>query len=82
MEEHRPKKLLDQVRDAIYLTHYSCRTEQAYVGWIKRYIHLDGVPYPSEMGAPEVKAFLTHLGLQLAREARLHVALRLPDRVV
>jgi len=33
MEEHRPKKLLDQVRDAIRLKHYSYRTEQAYVGW-------------------------------------------------
>ena len=33
MEEHRPKKLLDQVRDAIRLTHYAYRTEQAYVGW-------------------------------------------------
>ena len=38
MEEHRPQKLLDQVRDAIPLKHYSYRTEQAYVGWIKRYI--------------------------------------------
>ena len=36
MEEHRPKKLLHQVRDAIRLKHYSYRTEQAYVGWIKR----------------------------------------------
>ena len=33
MEEHRLKKLLDQVRDAIRLKHYSYRTEQAYVGW-------------------------------------------------
>jgi len=32
LEEHRPKKLLDQVRDAIRLKHYSYRTEQAYVG--------------------------------------------------
>jgi hypothetical protein len=48
MEEHRPKKLLDQVRDAIRLKHYSYRTEQAYVSWIKRYIHFDGVPYSSE----------------------------------
>jgi hypothetical protein len=35
-----PKKLLDQVRDAIRLKHYSIRTEQAYVNWIKRYIIL------------------------------------------
>jgi len=64
MEEHRPKKLLDQVRDAIRLKHYSYRTEQAYVGWIKRYIHFHNVRHPSEMGAPEVEAFLTHLAVK------------------
>jgi integron integrase len=64
MEEHRPKKLLDQVRDAIRLKHYSYRTEQAYVGWIKRYIYFHNVHHPSEMGAPEVEAFLTHLAVK------------------
>jgi integrase len=38
--EHGPKKLLDQVRDAIRLKHYSIRTEESYVTWIKRYIAL------------------------------------------
>jgi hypothetical protein len=33
-----PPKLLDQVRDAIRLRHYSIRTEEAYIQWIKRYI--------------------------------------------
>ena len=56
MEEHRPKKLLDQVRDAIRLKHYSIRTEQAYVNWIKRYIHFHNVRHPAEMGAPQVQA--------------------------
>jgi len=64
MEEHRPKKLLDQVRDAIRLKHYSYRTEQAYVGWIKRYIYFHDVRHPSEMGAPEVESFLTHLAVK------------------
>jgi integron integrase len=64
MEEHRPKKLLDQVRDAIRLKHYSYRTEQAYVGWIKRYVLFHGVRHPSEMGAPEVEAFLTYLAVK------------------
>mgnify|MGYP005870994951 CR=1 FL=1 len=36
MEEHRPKKLLDQLRDAMRFKHYSYRTEQAYVGWSMR----------------------------------------------
>ncbi len=35
----RPKKLLDQVRDAIRLKNYSIRTEQAYVDWIKRFLY-------------------------------------------
>jgi len=39
MVEHRPKKLLAQVRDAIRLKHCSYRTKQAYVSWLKRYIH-------------------------------------------
>jgi integron integrase len=63
-DEHRPKKLLDQVRDAICLKHYSYRTEQAYVGWIKRYIYFHDVRHPSEMGAPEVEAFLTHMAVK------------------
>jgi len=64
MDEHRPKKLLDQVRDAIRLKHYSYRTEQAYVGWIKRYICFHDVRHPSEKGAPEVEAFLTHVAVK------------------
>ena len=64
MEEQRPKKLLDQARDAIRLKHYSIRTEQAYVGWIKRYIYFHGVRHPSEMGTPEVEAFLTYLAVK------------------
>ena len=33
-----PKKLLDRVRDALRLKHYSIHTEQAYVNWLKYYI--------------------------------------------
>jgi integron integrase len=62
--EAAPKKLLDQVRDAIRLKHYSIRTEQAYVNWIKRYIHFHNVRHPAEMGAPQVQAFLTHLAAE------------------
>jgi integron integrase len=61
--EPTPKKLLDQVRDAIRLKHYSIRTEQAYVNWIKRYIYFHNVRHPAEMGAAEVEAFLTHLAV-------------------
>ena len=62
--ESNDKKLLDRVRDAIRLKHYSIRTEQAYVNWIKRYIYFHGVRHPAEMGAPEIQAFLTHLAVQ------------------
>jgi integron integrase len=62
--EPRPKRLLDQVRDAIRLKHYSIRTEQAYIGWIKRYIFFHDVRHPAEMGTAEVEAFLTHLAVK------------------
>ena len=57
-------RLLDQVRGKIRLKHYSIRTEQAYVDWIKRFIlHFDK-RHPSELGAVEVEAFLTHLAVE------------------
>ncbi len=58
-----PPRLLDQVRAKIRLKHYSLRTEQAYVDWIKRYIRHHGKRHPREMGAVEVEAFLTHLAV-------------------
>jgi integron integrase len=54
-------RLLDRVRDKIRLKHYSLRTEQAYVDWIRRYILHHDKQHPSAMGAAEVEAFLTHL---------------------
>jgi len=54
-------KLLDQVRDAIRLRHYSIRTEQAYTDWIRRFILFHNKRHPREMAEPEVTAFLTHL---------------------
>jgi integron integrase len=57
-------RLLDQVRGKIRLKHYSIRTEQAYVDWIKRFVlHFDK-RHPDEMGAREVEVFLTHLAVQ------------------
>ena len=54
-------KLLDQVRDAIRLKHYSIRTEQAYIDWIKRFILFHDKRHPREMAETEVTQFLTHL---------------------
>jgi len=59
----RPKTLLDQVRDAIRLKHYSIRTEKAYVSWIKRYILFHTKRHPNEMGSAEIEAFLTYLAV-------------------
>jgi integron integrase len=59
----QPPRLLDRVRLAIRARHYSPRTEEAYVAWIKRYIFFHGKRHPSEMGAEEVTRFLSSLAL-------------------
>jgi len=46
------------------MLHYSPRTEEAYVYWIRRFIFHHGVRHPGEMGADEVRAFLSHLAVQ------------------
>jgi integron integrase len=58
------KKLLDIVRDAIRVRHYSIRTEEAYVNWIRRFILFHAKRHPKEMGGPEIEAFLTHLAIE------------------
>jgi integron integrase len=54
-------RLLDQVRAAIRLRHYSPKTEEAYVSWIRRFILFHGKRHPRELGAAEVTAFLSNL---------------------
>jgi integron integrase len=61
--ETPPPRLLDQVRDRIRFRHYSIRTEQAYVDWIKRFIRFHGKRHPSTMGGAEVERFLTNLAV-------------------
>jgi integron integrase len=63
MTKHRKKKLLDRVRDAIRTKHYSIRTEEAYVNWIKRFILFHDKRHPQEMEAAEIEEFLTHLAV-------------------
>ena len=62
--QNPPKKLLEQVRDAIRLKHYSYRTEETYVQWIRRYVLFHNKRYPKEMGVLEIEAFLTHLAVE------------------
>ncbi len=59
-------KLLDQVRQAIRTVHYRCRTEEAYLYWIKQYIFYHKKRHPDKMGANEVNQFLTHLAVSNA----------------
>lgn len=54
-------KLLDRVREALRVRHYSLRTEEAYLRWIRQYILFFDRRHPSELGAREVSAFVTHL---------------------
>lgn len=56
----RPK-LLDLVRQAARVRHYSPRTEQAYVRWVKRFVLFHGKRHPAELGGEEVKRFLNWL---------------------
>lgn len=59
-----PPKLMDRVRLALRARHYSGRTEQAYVHWIKRFIFFQKVRHPAEMGETEVNEFLSHLAMK------------------
>ena len=58
------RKLLDQVRDKIRFKHYSIKTEQSYIGWMKRYIIFHNKRHPQEMGKDEIEQFLTWLAVK------------------
>lgn len=63
MAQEKPK-LLDQVRAAIRVRHYSIRTEKTYVKWIRQYILYHGKRHPSDLEARHVGAFLSHLAVE------------------
>jgi integron integrase len=58
------RKLLDLLRDALRSRHYSRRTEQPYVMWVRRFVFFQNVRHPAEMAEPEINAFLTHLAVK------------------
>ena len=62
LERMKPK-LLEQVRDAIRVKHYSIRTEQAYLHWVRSYILFHKKRHPAEMAEAEISQFLTHLAV-------------------
>jgi len=57
-------KLLHSLRANLRLRHFSPRTEEAYVSWVRRFVRFHGLRHPREMGEREVVAFLTHLAVE------------------
>ncbi|MGA7181445.1 MAG: integron integrase [Thiobacillaceae bacterium] len=57
-------KLLDRLRAEIRLRHYSIRTEETYADWARRYILFHGKRHPAQMGAEEIRNFLSHLATE------------------
>lgn len=64
MPTDRPPKLLDALRAQIRYMHYSLRTEQAYVHWVRAFIRYHGLRHPAEMSRLEIEAFLTWLATE------------------
>ena len=64
--EGKPKAapLLEQMRAVLRFKHYSIRTEQSYLDWVKRFILFHGKRHPKDMGPEEVRVFLTHLAVE------------------
>jgi integron integrase len=57
----RAPKLLQELREAIRLHHYSVRTEKAYVSWVRRYVRFHGLRHPGDLGRNEIRQFLVAL---------------------
>jgi integron integrase len=68
----RPLRLLDQLRDRIRYAHYSLRTEQAYVYWVRRFVKFHGLRHPRELGGSAVESFLTDLATVQKASASTH----------
>ncbi len=56
-------RLMDQVKAAIRVRHYSRKTEKAYCYWIRFFIHFHHLRHPAEMSESEVSAFLSFLAV-------------------
>ena len=69
----RSVKVLDQLRERIRYLHYSLRTEQAYVNWVRAFIRFHGVRHPATLGSSEVEAFLSLAG-ERAQGFSLHAS--------
>ena len=56
-------KLLDEVRKVIRLRHYSPKTEESYVNWIRKYVLYHNKKHPRDMGEKEIRDYLNYLSL-------------------
>jgi len=59
----QPPKLMDRMRHAMRVKHYSPRTEDRYVEWTERFIRYHGMRHPRDMGPAEIEMFLTELAV-------------------
>lgn len=64
METPASPKLMDRMRHAMRVKHYSPRTERAYCQWVRRYLYFHGMRHPDDMGEVEINRFLTHLATE------------------
>lgn len=58
------QKLLDQVRTVMRTRHYSKRTEDVYLNWIKRFVLFNNKRHPIELAGPEIQSFINHLAVE------------------
>ena len=63
MDPHKPPKLLDRLRETLRRRHYSIHTEDAYAGWIRRFVAFHHMQHPDHLREPEVAAFLSSLAI-------------------
>ena len=68
----RSKRLLDQLRERLRYAHYSIRTEEAYVYWVRFFIRYHKLRHPREMGKAEIEAFLTYIAVDRKVSASTH----------
>jgi len=68
----RSKRLLDQLRERLRYAHYSIRTEQAYVYWVRFFIRHHKLRHPREMGKAEIESFLTYLAVDRKVSSSTH----------
>ena len=64
VNNNKKPKLLDQVRHALRMRHYSYATEKSYIGWIKQFIYFHNIKHPKELDEEAISQFLTHLAIQ------------------